>query len=123
MPTFATTVIIALATIAPVLAIPTPDNSSPPPPAPPSDRKALYADLFTAPTALDRYQRLLVDPASGNLLGGDALRSNIVFDYNTGAQLSAGDKGGKITAAVAATFPILVNQDISTVTAFLNPCR
>jgi hypothetical protein len=78
--------------------------------------------LFTAPSALNRFQRLLVDPASGNLLSGDALRSQIVFDYNNGALLDPGDKAGKITAAVAGTFPILVDQDISTVTAFLNPC-
>lgn len=99
-------------------------TSSPPAPVPtaPADIKALFIDLFTAPSALDRYQRLLVDPASGNLLTGDALRSQIVFDYNNGASLDPGDKAGKITAAVAETFPILVDQEISTVTAFLNPC-
>jgi hypothetical protein len=84
--------------------------------------KALFADLFTTPSALGRFQLLLVDPASGNLLSGDALRSQIVFDYNNGALLDPGDKAGKITAAVAETFPILVDQDISTIVAFLNPC-
>ncbi|KAG4437948.1 hypothetical protein IFR05_006572 [Cadophora sp. M221] len=47
-----------------------------------------------------------------------ALRSRIVFDYNIGPT----DLAGKVTAAVAASFPILVDQDIYTVTAFLNPC-
>jgi hypothetical protein len=93
-----------------------------PAPAATSNTKALFEDLFTAPSALDRFKRLLVDPASGNLLSGDALRSQIVFDYNGGALLDPGDKAGKITAAVAETFPILVDQDISTIAAFLNPC-
>src|ERR1700759_5142001 len=115
-------IILALAVCA--SALPTNTTSSPPAPAPtaPADIKALFTDLFTAPSALDRYKRLLVDPASGNLLTGNALRSQIVFDYNNGASLDPADKAGKITAAVAETFPILVDQDISTVTAFLNPC-
>jgi len=99
-----------------------PSSSAPPAPASTPDTKALFQDLFTAPSALDRYKRLLVDPSTGGLLSGAALRANIVFDYNNGATLDPGDKGGKITAAVAETFPILVDQDISTVTAFLNPC-
>jgi hypothetical protein len=87
-----------------------------------SDTKALFEGLFTAPSALDRYKLLLVDPASGNLLPANLLRSNIVFDYNKNGLLDPGDTAGKITAAVAETFPILVDQEISTVTAFLNPC-
>jgi hypothetical protein len=86
------------------------------------DTKSLYQDLFTAPSSTERFQRLLVDPTTGDLLTGDALRSQIVFDYNNGALLDPGDTAGKITAAVAATFPILVDQDIATVTAFLNAC-
>jgi hypothetical protein len=92
-------------------------SASPPPPTP--DTKELFEDLFTSPSALGRFRRLLTDPATGGLLPGPALRSRIVFDYNIGPS----DKGGKITAAVAGSFPILVGQDISTVTAFLNPCR
>jgi len=90
--------------------------------APTPDTKALYVDLFTSPTELGRFQRLLVDPASGGLLKAEALRPKIVFDYTKDAVLDPGDKGGKVTAAVAATFPILTGQDISTVAAFLNPC-
>jgi hypothetical protein len=93
-----------------------------PAPVATSNSKALFEDLFTAPSALNRFKRLLVDPAGGDLLSGDALRSQIVFDYNNGALLDPSDKAGKITAAVAETFPILVGQDISTITAFLNPC-
>lgn len=96
-------------------------SSAPAPPATP-DPKALFESLFTAPSSLSRFQLLLVDPTSGDLLSGDALRSQIVFDYNNGASIDPGDTAGKITAAVAATFPILVDQDISTITAFLNPC-
>ncbi|KAH6695906.1 RmlC-like cupin domain-containing protein [Leptodontidium sp. MPI-SDFR-AT-0119] len=115
-------IVIAFAagTIALPTSGPSPSSSSvaPAPPAATPDRKALYQDLFTSPSATERFQRLLVDPATGNLLSGDALRSRIVFDYNIGPT----DQAGKITAAVAASFPILVDQDISTVTAFLNPC-
>ena len=96
-------------------------SSAPAPPATPNTQ-ALFESLFTAPSSLSRFQLLLVDPTSGNLLSGDALRSQIVFDYNNGASIDPGDTAGKITAAVAATFPILVDQDISTITAFLNPC-
>lgn len=81
--------------------------------------KSLYADLFSSPTALGRFQRLLVEPTTGALLGGDALKKAASFDYNN----AAGDKAGKISAAVAATFPLLVKQDIGTVVAFLGPCR
>ena len=120
-------IVIALAAGASALPAPAFSSSStsvasPPPPSATPDTKALFENLFTAPSALNRFQLLLVDPTSGNLLSGDALRSQIVFDYNKGASLDPGDTAGKVTAAVAATFPILVDQDISTVTAFLNPC-
>ena len=119
------TIVIALAACASALPAPGSNASSTsaaPAPAVTPNTKALFEDLFTAPSALDRFKRLLVDPASGKLLSGDALRPQIVFDYNNGALLDPGDKAGKITAAVAETFPILVDQDISTVAAFLNPC-
>jgi hypothetical protein len=116
-------IFLVLAAFASALPAPNASSSAPAPaPTAPIDTKALFTDLFTAPSALGRYQRLLVDPSSGNLLTGDALRAQIVFDYNNGASLDPNDKAGKITAAVAETFPILVDQDISTVTAFLNPC-
>jgi hypothetical protein len=118
-------IIIALAVGASALPAPDPSpsfTSTAPPPAATPNTKALFESLFTAPSALNRFQLLLVDPTSGNLLSDDALRSQIVFDYNKGASLDPGDTAGKVTAAVAATFPILVDQDISTVAAFLNPC-
>jgi hypothetical protein len=118
---------LLLALVASVAALPTEPSSTsstaPPPPAA-TDTKALYADLFTSPTEVGRYQRLLTNPATGALLSKELVTSAIVFDYNkTAAQLGPPtDKGGKVTAAVAATFPILVGQKISTVAAFLNPC-
>jgi hypothetical protein len=120
---------IAMALVAGVSAFPapapapqaSPTTAAPAPAATPS-AKALFQDLFSAPSALGRFQRLLTDPASGALLTGDALTSQIVFDYNKGAIIDPGDKAGKIAAAVAATFPILVDQDISTIVAFLGPC-
>jgi Cupin len=90
--------------------------------APAQDQKALFADLYTAPSSTDRFQRLLVDPASGALLPADQVRSAIVFDYNNGASLDPTDTAGIVTAAVAKTFPILVDQDISTVVGFMGPC-
>ena len=118
-------IVIALAagaTALPASASSASSTSSAPTPAATPNTKALFESLFTSPSSLGRFQLLLVDPTSGNLLSGDALRSQIVFDYNNGASIDPGDTGGKITAAVAATFPILVDQDISTITAFLNPC-
>lgn len=123
MSTILKAIVIALATGA--FALPASQHSTSSTSAAPAatpNSQALFADLFTAPSAITRFQRLLVDPASGKLLTGDALRSQIVFDYNNGASLDPGDKAGKITAAVASTFPILVDQDISTITAFLDPC-
>src|SRR5436190_132276 len=111
MSTLLKAIVIALAAGASALPAPASGASSTPPaPAPTPNTKALFVDLFTAPSALERFKRLLVDPASGNLLSGDALRSQIVFDYNNGALLDPGDKAGKVTAAVAETFPILVDQ-------------
>jgi hypothetical protein len=113
------TLLLSLAACA--AAVPKPSSTSsaaPPPPASTADSKALFQDLFTAPSALQRYQRLLVGP-DGGLLQGDALKKGIMFDYNVGPD----DLAGKVTAAVAQSFPILVDQDISTVVAFLNPCR
>lgn len=120
MSTLLKTIVIAFAAYASAHPAPissTSSTSAAPTPAATPD-KTLFQDLFTAPSALDRFKRLLVDPASKNLLSSDALRSQIVFDYNIGPS----DEAGKITAAVAASFPILVDQDISTVVAFLNPC-
>jgi hypothetical protein len=122
--------IVAFAAAAAAAPHPNPSSSPAPvataaPPAPPSaaDTKALYQDLLTSPSALGRFQRLLVDKATGGLLPPAALKPKISFDYVNGATLNPGDKGGKLTAAVAGTFPILTAQDISTVAAFLNPCR
>ena len=106
MPSFLNLLALGLAALSgTTMAAPTPDS--------------LYVDLYPSPTQLGRFQRLLVDPATKDLLKGDALKKAISFDYNNGA----GDKAGKISAAVAATFPFLVGQDISTVAAFLGPCR
>jgi len=123
MSTFAKILVLGLAVYASALPTNTTTTSTVVAPAPTPNTKALCQDLYTAPSALQRYQRLLVDPASGGLLSDSALRSQIVFDYNNGPSLDPGDTAGKITAAVAGTFPILVEQDISTVTAFLGPCR
>src|SRR4051812_22724478 len=83
IPTMKTRTFSALFTLATcALAAPTPDSNS------------LFVDLFTSPSALGRYQRLLVDPATGNLLTGDALRSVTVMDYNTAPPTDPGDAGG-----------------------------
>lgn len=60
----------------------------------------LFSDLFSAPTAIKRFQRLLVQ--GGSLLTGEALRRVIVFDFN-GAQPANGALGGVVKLAVSIT--------------------
>ena len=60
----------------------------------------LFQDIFSAPTAIKRFQRLLVQ--GGSLLTGDALRRLIVFDFN-GAQPASGALGGAAKATVRTT--------------------
>ena len=58
----------------------------------------LMRDLQSAPTAIKRFQRLLVQ--GGSLLAGDALRKLIVFDFK-GARPASGALGGSAKAAVS----------------------
>jgi hypothetical protein len=60
----------------------------------------LFQDIFSAPTVIKRFQRLLVQ--GGSLLAGDALRRLIVFDFN-GAQPASGALGGAAKATVRIT--------------------
>ena len=60
----------------------------------------LFQDIFSAPTVIKRFQRLLVQ--GGSLLTGDALRRLIVFDFD-GAQPASGALGGAAKAAVRTT--------------------
>ena len=60
----------------------------------------LFQDIFSAPTVIKRFQRLLVQ--GGSLLTGDALRRLIVFNFN-GAQPASGALGGAAKAAVRTT--------------------
>ena len=60
----------------------------------------LFQDIFSAPTVIKRFQRLLVQ--GGSLLTGDALRRLIVFDFN-GAQPANGALGGAAKATVRTT--------------------
>ena len=83
------------------------------------DQTQLFRDLFTAPTAIKRFQRLLVQGQT--LLTGDALRALTVFSFN-GATPAPGAKGGALKSANIETFPILTDLGISTTVAFLNPC-
>ena len=60
----------------------------------------LFQDIFSAPTVIKRFQRLLVQ--GGSLLTGDALRRLIVFDFNE-AQPASGALGGAAKATVRTT--------------------
>ena len=82
------------------VATPSPANAtaSVAPTPDPEVQKALFLDLFTAPTAIKRFQRLLTAKGQ-SLLSGDALRSLIVFDFN-GAKPAKGALGGATKAAV-----------------------
>ncbi|KAJ4383190.1 hypothetical protein N0V86_001233 [Didymella sp. IMI 355093] len=79
----------------------------------------LYLDLFTAPTAIKRFQRLLVK--GDTLLTGTALRALTVFDFNA-AKPAANATGGALLAANIDSFPILTDLGISTTLGFLGPC-
>ena len=63
-----------------------------------AQQQQLFRDLLEAPTAIKRFQRLLVK--DGSLLTGDALRELTVFDFNN-AQPANGAKGGATKAAVS----------------------
>ena len=60
--------------------------------------QSLYRDLLSAPTAIQRFRRLLVD--GEGLRIGDALKSLIVFDFND-SQPAPGAMGGSSKAAVS----------------------
>jgi hypothetical protein len=79
----------------------------------------LYLDLFSAPTAIKRFQRLLVQ--GDTLLTGPALKALTVFDFNN-AKPAANATGGALSAANIDTFPILTDLGISTTLGFLAPC-
>ncbi|KAH8689233.1 RmlC-like cupin domain-containing protein [Phaeosphaeriaceae sp. PMI808] len=89
-------------------------------PTPSADSNAqLFRDLFTAPTAIKRFQRLLVKGET--LLTGEALKKFTVFSFND-AKPAPNAKGGATKAANIETFPILTGLGISTTLGFLEPC-
>jgi hypothetical protein len=127
--TLATMATSSSAIVTPLAAAASPD---------PEVQAALFRDLFSAPTAIKRFQRLLT--AKGQeLLSGDALRNLIVFNFN-GATPAKGALGGATKAAVSffsseslahdadslkqniETFPILTGLGISTTLGFLSAC-
>jgi hypothetical protein len=69
------------------------------PPAP-SSTPDIFNDLLTAPTAVKRFQRLLVDGAQ-KLITGDALRKMIVFPFDPATAPPSGTTGGVAVAAVS----------------------
>ncbi|KAF2625151.1 RmlC-like cupin [Macroventuria anomochaeta] len=91
------------------------------PPAPTADQSQLFRDLFSAPTAIKRFQRLLVSGQGDTLLTGDALRKLTVFSFNN-AIPAPNATGGATKAANIETFPILTGLGISTTLGFLEPC-
>lgn len=88
-------------------------------PAPTEDQAQLFRDLFTAPTAIKRFQRLLTQGET--LLTGEALKKLTVFSFNN-ATPAPGAKGGATKAANIETFPILTGLGISTTLGFLEQC-
>ncbi|KAI8938958.1 hypothetical protein NX059_004808 [Plenodomus lindquistii] len=91
----------------------------PAPPTPTEIQAQLFRDLFSAPTAIKRFQRLLTEGQT--LLTGAALKRFTVFDFND-AMPATGAKGGATKAANVETFPILYDLGISTTLGFLEPC-
>jgi len=97
-------VVAGLMTVA-ANALPQPQAAQPsatpaPAAAPPANNTELFKDLFTAPTAIKKFQRLLTTGESQTLLTGEALRKLTVFDFNE-AKPAAGAKGGATLAAVS----------------------
>ncbi|KAF2688040.1 RmlC-like cupin [Lentithecium fluviatile CBS 122367] len=96
-------------------------TATPPAPADDAEKKAaLFRDLFTAPTAIKRFQRLLTAKGE-SLLSGETLRSLTVFNFN-GAKPAEGAEGGATKAANIESFPILTGLGISTTLGFLDAC-
>lgn len=110
-------IVVAIATFGSVQALP--QGLTPAPPAPTDDKAQLFRDLFTAPTAIKRFQRLLTQGET--LLTGSALQKLTVFSFNN-ATPAPNAKGGATLSANIETFPILTGLGISTTLGFLEPC-
>lgn len=123
MTNFTKLIIVAITALGSVQALPQGSYPSSTPSAPPApartDNAQLFRDLFTAPTAIKRFQRLLVQ--GDTLLTGDALKKLTVFSFNN-AVPAPNSKGGATKAANIETFPILTDLGISTTLGFLSPC-
>jgi len=89
------------------------------PPAATVDNTALILELEQAPTAVERFKKLLTK--DGKILSEADLAKTVVFDFN-GATAAPGAKGGAAKAANIQTFPILTDLGISTTMGFLGPC-
>ena len=113
MRTTLTTLLAGLATFSVVQAQPhsqsctTSTTAQPAPTAAADQQQQLFRDLLEAPTAIKRFQRLLVN--NGSLLTGDALRQLTVFDFNN-AQPANGAKGGATKAAVSTRWRRVVSD-------------
>ncbi|KAF1916354.1 RmlC-like cupin domain-containing protein [Ampelomyces quisqualis] len=122
--------IIGLMTVA-VQALPQPQAAAPsttmaPAPVATKDAKALaveiFSKLFTAPTAVKRFQALLTKDAAGmELLTGDELKKQTVFPFTPKVN-STTAKGGVTVSANIESFPILTGLGISTTLGFMEPC-
>lgn len=116
-------VVVAVAAFGSVHALPqslTPSSTPSAPAAPaPTDQTQLFRDLFTAPTVVERFQRLLTQGEA--LLTGDELKKLTVFSFNN-AEAAPNSKGGATKAANIDSFPILTGLGISTTLGFLAPC-
>ncbi|CAA9956964.1 Spherulin-1B [Pyrenophora teres f. maculata] len=96
-------------------------SSAPPAATSSNDQAQLFRDLFTAPTAIKRFQRLLTNGGQ-TLFTGDALRKMVVFPFDSGAPSANSPKNGALVAANIESFPILTDLGISTTVGFLSPC-
>jgi hypothetical protein len=99
-------------------------------------RAEIHRDLLSAPTAIERFRRLLFD--QGQLRTGESLEEILVFDFN-GAPPAQGATGGVSKAAVSTplgchalkmltslktveTYPFSTGLDIGVTVVFLEPC-
>jgi hypothetical protein len=85
-----------------------------------SSASDIAASLLTAPTAVQRFQRLLTQGEGDNieLKSADELRKVTVFPFKK----NNNTQGGNAVASNAGNFPILIDLGISTTVGFMNPC-
>ncbi|KAF9739777.1 hypothetical protein PMIN06_007161 [Paraphaeosphaeria minitans] len=97
-------------------AFPTPMGNSP------NDNTDLIAQLFTTPTQIKRYRKLLTDESGNKLLERDRLTNATIWDFEQNGFAVPGGQGGLASSANLETFPYLINSGVTLTMGTLGPC-